>query len=126
MKRKINMARPTKEQAPLDKVLPPIRVTAEQAQILKDKAEKAGLNLSDFLRVELLNAKPRQRKKPAPPIEKAIESLGQLGSIRADLNQILKDRFVHTFIKPERAEKAFKAIEDLSNHLHSVIEKYGH
>lgn len=116
------MARPTKDKDPLDKVLPPIRLTAIQAEGLKAKAEQAGLSLSDFVRYELTKAKPRQPKAQPHEIE-AVKALGRLGNIRADLNQILKDRFSHVFVHPDRMEKALQAVENMADQLHDILKK---
>lgn len=114
------MARPTKtEKQAFDMVLP-IRLTKEQHQSLKFKADQEGLNVSDFVRGKLLNAKPRQPK--AQPHEvAAIKALGTLGNIRADINQILKDRFSHVFVHPQRMEKSLTDIEEIANHIHNIL-----
>lgn len=120
------MARPIKESEPLDKVLPPIRVTAQQAYDLKAKAEAVGLGLSDFVRAELTKAKPRQRRKPAPHEVEAVKALGRLGNIRADINKILKDRFSHVFVHPQRMEDALKSLENLADEIHLILKNHGH
>jgi len=118
------MARPTKHPEALDKVLPPIRVTAEQAAQIKAKADEADLSVSDYARAVLCGAKPRNRKAKPHELE-AVKALGQLGNIRADINQILRDRFSNRFVNPDRVDKALSAIVELGQHLHEILKRHG-
>ena len=117
------MARPTKTENQAFDMILPIRLTKEQHEALKIKADQEGLNVSDFVRGKLLNAKPRS-KKSAPHVVEAVKALGTLGNIRADINQILKDRFSHVFVHPDRMEKGIKAIENIADHLHKIFKSH--
>ncbi|WP_191908979.1 hypothetical protein, partial [Larkinella humicola] len=66
------------------------------------------------------NARPRQ-KKATPEVAAFILALGTLGNIRSDINQVLKDRFAHTFVPPERVESIFSAIEAIANRIHADL-----
>ena len=123
--KKNNMARPPKTPAQPFEISLPIRLTKSQHEALKLKAEQEGLNVSDFVRGKLLNAKPRQQRALPHEVE-AVRALGTLGNIRADINQILKDRFSHVFVHPDRMAKSLKDIESIATHLHEILKKYGH
>jgi hypothetical protein len=119
------MARPTKTPADKRTITARVRLTPTEAEQLMQLAESEGLTLSDFLRVKAVKAKPRQQRALPHEVE-AVKALGTLGNIRADINQILKDRFSHVFVHPQRMEQGLKAIEDIATHLHEILKKHGH
>lgn len=111
------MARPTKDPAHALTYRLNARLTDAEGQQAEQDAAAAGLTLSDYVAKRLgLRAKPR-RTKATPEQQAFIKGLGQLGNIRADINQLVKDRQSHHFVKPEQVEAALQAITDLADHL---------
>jgi hypothetical protein len=97
-----------------------VRLTAAEATKLNAAAEEEGLTLSDFIRNKALNAKPRRR--PLDPDRKVlISSLGSLGHIRADINQMLKDRWAYKFVDAARVDSAFTSIEAIADKIHNTL-----
>lgn len=88
---------------------PGVLYTPPEIVQLEANAAEAGMSVSDWTRHRTINAKP-QRRQATPERQALIKALGQLGHIRADINQLVKDRQAHHFVKPEDAEAAFKAI----------------
>ena len=120
-KRKI-MARPVKTLDSQRTKTVKFRVTEAEIMELEKLASDAGLTLSDFLRGLALNTKPRS-PKATPDRIALIKSLGTLGNIRADINQVLKDRQHHKFVEPERVETVFTAIETIAYRIHEELEQ---
>lgn len=116
------MARPIKNPAEALTKTARFRVTeAELSEQLPANAAAAGFaNVSDYCRAQTLNAKPR-RDKITPERQALIRYLGELGNIRADLNQLVKDRQAHHFLKPESVDAALQGIAALSDLLHAEL-----
>lgn len=115
------MARPLKEKS--DEALEQklwIRLTKSQKQTLSEHAELSGMTESDYIRFKIFGDPPRQ-PKATPERAAFIKALGMLGFIRSDINQILKDRFAHQFVNPDRAEKAFSDIREIADALHDLL-----
>ena len=108
------MARPNKAPADQRTKRPIFRTSENESARIEQSAADAGLTVSDYLRGLVLNAKPRL-VKASPERAALIKALGTLGNIRADINQILKDRFAHEYVPIERVDKVFTAIEDLAD-----------
>jgi hypothetical protein len=108
--------RPIKDPADKRTETPCVRYTPAEIVQLDKNAAAAGMSVSDFTRFRTLGIKP-QRPKATPEQQEAIRALGQLGNIRADINQLVKDRQAHHFVKPENVEAALKAITDLADQL---------
>lgn len=117
------MARPIKDASaePLDEQLL-LRVTKTQKhKLLPEYAATSGMSEADFARNRLFDIPPRQ-KKATPDRAALIKALGQLGFIRSDINQLLKDRWAYKFVAPEQVDKVFKAIEAIADHIHNDLE----
>ena len=110
------MARPTKDPAQQLTYRLNARLTGAEGQQLEQDAAAAGLSVSDYVRGLAVRAKPR-RMKATPEQQAIIKGLGQLGNIRADINQLVKDRQKHHFVKPEQVEATLQAITDLADQL---------
>lgn len=117
------MARPTKDPADALTYRLNARMTDAEGQQLEQDAAAAGLTVSDYVAQKLaLRAKPRQIK--ATPERAAwIKALGTLGHIRADLNQVLKDRWAYKFVTPERVEGIFAALDRIAHQIHTDLER---
>jgi len=114
------MARPEKEIDQKRTITARFRLTAAEAMQLDKAAIEEGLSLSDYLRAKALNAKPRVKPKNLERTE-LIKYLGNLGNIRADINQILKDRWAGKFVKPEQVSNAFASIEEIADRIHNTL-----
>lgn len=68
-----------------------IRLSETEFDRLKEESDRAGLSLSSYVRLALLQAKPARRAR-RPPFEKALLSriLGELGKIGSNINQIAR------------------------------------
>ena len=115
------MARPTKTpDQPRDKTAK-FRVTDAELSQLERLATESGQTISDYLRGKALNAQP-VRHKASPERAALIVALGPLGSIRSDINQVLKDRWAYKFVEPERVEGIFARIEAIAEHIVNSLE----
>lgn len=99
------------------------RLTESEFLKLEKMAESEGLTVADFCRTGLMKLKPKQ-KKTTPERLALIAGLGNLGNIRADLNQLLKEqRSSYSLIKSERILHTFALIEfmadTIQNELHN-------
>jgi len=110
------MARPLKD--PVNALTKTARFRVTEAELIKLEtlATLAGSTVSDYCRARTLNAKPR-RQTITPERQALIRALGQLGNIRADINQLVKDRQQHFFVKPDDVEAALQAITDLADRI---------
>lgn len=119
------MARPTKpDHVKLSKTAR-FRVTDGEFLKLEELARSEGLSLADFCRSRLSNAKPRSRKA-SPERLALIAALGTLGNVRADINQLLKDRHAHKFINPQDVQSVFAAIEKIADHIQTDLSNGDH
>lgn len=116
------MARPVKPPTEQLTYRGNFRLTEAEGQQLEQAAADAGVTVSDYVRGLALKSKPRL-KKATPERVALIKALGALGNIRADINQVLKDRFAHTFVEPERLENVFVAIENIAYKIHDELEQ---
>lgn len=66
------------------------RYSADEFQQVTDAASKAGLTPASFQRVQTLGTTPKTRSTRRAPIERELlaRTLGQLGKIGSNLNQI--------------------------------------
>lgn len=98
------------------------RATAAEGEHIEKAAAEAGQTVSDFLRGLAVGAKPR-RKKATPERLALIMALTQLGPIRADINQLVKDRIAHKFVNPEQVQRSLAALEDIAHKIHKDLEQ---
>jgi hypothetical protein len=129
------MARPKKDPAEQLTFRVNSRMTEIEGEKLEADAAAAGLTVSDYLRGLAVQAQPRQ-PKATPERAALILSLGPLGFIRsdisharADINQMLKDRWAYKYIEPERVETvlakmeaAIVAIEAIADKVHNNLD----
>ena len=115
------MARPEKTPDQSRSQFVKFRVTDAELTQLDQLATDAGLTVSDYVRGNALNAKPRQTKA-SPDRAALIKVLGMLGYNRAELNQILKERWTQTFVDPARFDAAFAIIEECADLIHAALE----
>lgn len=125
------MARPIKDTSaePLDQNLL-LRVTQTQKhKLLPEYAAASGMTESDYARNRLFNAAPRERIA-TPERAELIKALGQLGFIRsdmihvrADINQILKDRWAYKFVNPEQVEASLTALAKAIADVEAIADK---
>ena len=100
------------------------RVTADELVRLRDLASTFEVSMSDFIRLKLLASKPRRRRL-SPELGVLIRALGTIGNIRADLNQILKDRWAHRYVRPSQIESIFDSLSKISNAIHDNLRDNG-
>jgi uncharacterized protein YgfB (UPF0149 family) len=67
-----------------------MRVTPTEKRTLAARAEAAGVELSDYVRGLLLDAKPK-RTKATTERRALIEALAELGKIGSNVNQLARD-----------------------------------
>lgn len=118
------MARPSKPAAEKLTRRGNFRLTETEGQQLDNDRAAAGLSESDYVRGLIVKAKPR-RQASTPERQALIKWLGQLGNVRADINQLVKDRQAHHFVKPEDVEAALKSVVNLSDLIHSELSGNG-
>lgn len=98
------------------------RVTTAEFLKLEKMAESEGLTVADFCRTGLMKLKPKQ-KKTTPERVALIAGLGNLGNIRADLNQILKEqRTSYSVLKLDRIQQIFALIESTADAIHTELQ----
>lgn len=114
------MARPTKPATVKLSKLVQFRVTDAESLQLQQTAEASGLSESDYCRGRILNSKPRRRKSD-PDRLALIADLGSLGHIRADINQLLKDRWAYKYVTPEQVQKVFSDIEAIADKIQNDL-----
>lgn len=119
------MARPTKPDSVKLSKTARFRVTETEFLKLEEMAKNEGLTLADFCRIRLMAAKPRSRKV-TPERLSLITALGTLGNIRADINQLLKDRHAHRFVKPDDVQKVFIDIRKIAHQIQMDLGDGGH
>lgn len=119
------MARPTKPNNVKLSKTARFRVTDSEFLKLEELAKSEGLSLADFCRSRLMGAKPRSRKA-TPERLALVAALGTLGNIRADINQLLKDRHAHRFTKPQDVKAVFRAIEKIADHIQTDLSNGRH
>ena len=116
------MARPTKNPADALTYRLNARMTDAEGQQLEADAAEAGKTVSDYVAGKLAVRSQPRRMKATPERAALIKALGPLGAIRADINQLLKDRWAYKFVNPEQVERVFKAIEDMADHILNDLE----
>jgi len=114
------MARPTKPAAVKLSKLVQFRTTDAELSQLEEAAAASGMTVADFARSRILGSKPR-RKKIDPERKALIAALGTLGNIRADINQVLKDRYSYKFVQPTTVNDVFAAIETIADKIQNDL-----
>lgn len=125
------MARPKKDPAQQLTYRVNARMTDAEGQKLEADAAATGLTVSDHLRGLATSGTSRPRRIKATPERAAlIKALGPLGFIRtdlqrvrADINQILKDRWAYKFVKPEQMDAAIANLEKAIIQIEAVSDK---
>ena len=118
------MARPNKKVIDQRIRIAQMRLTASEWETLTILASQSQLTVSDFMRGKILGAKPRCLKA-TPETVSLLKGLGELGHIRSDINQILKDRWAYKFVPPVRVSEVFLAIESISTAIHENLKENG-
>lgn len=117
--------RPIKDPADKRTKTPCVRYTPAELVQLETNAAAAGMSVSDFTRFRTLGIKP-DRPQATPERQALIKYLGQLGYIRADINQLVKDRQSHHFVNPVDVEAALTTITTLADMIHHELTGNGH
>lgn len=66
-----------------------VRVSPEEAQTIRDMAERSGMSVGALVRRALLwTIPPRAQRRPAVEVQAVARLLGQLGKIGSNLNQL--------------------------------------
>ena len=118
------MARPTKTPADQLTFRGGFRLTEAERQQLVYDAAAAGQSVSDYVRGLVVRSKPR-RARVTPELQALVTGLGVLGNIRADINQLIRDRHAYRFVKPEDVEAALKAVSTLADLILSELPANG-
>lgn len=107
-----------------------VRVSGLEKQQLENLAARAGLSMSDFMRVRALGAKPRIVK--ATPEEAAfIKGLAEMGKLGSNINQIAKA--LNTIVKrgelyhvpTDRIEQALYGVDMMTQYLMKQLGNNG-
>ena len=99
------------------------RYSPEEFAQLEEAASRAGLTRASFQRVQSLSTPPKTRSTKRAPIERQLlaKSLGQLGRVGNNLNQLAR---IANLEHIER-ERIMLAIADLRNLLPLFLEALG-
>ena len=123
------MARPKKDPATSQGYRLNARLSDEQGRQLEQNAAEAGMTVSDYVRALAVQAPPRKRIA-TPERAELIKALAQLGflrsdmsHVRADINQMLKDRFAHKYMRPEQVEASLAALEKAIAAVEAISDK---
>lgn len=102
------MSRPSKREAEkLSYVLPPVRCTAEEKQVIKDRSQKAGLSMSEYIRQMALKGKVTIRQNQVD-----FETVHQLRKLGVNINQQTKALHA-TGILPLELKKLWAKLETI-------------
>ncbi|BBL77556.1 plasmid mobilization protein [Methylomagnum ishizawai] len=88
--------------------LPETRVTPEELGIIKAKAEKAGLSVSEYQRRALINGRVIVRESRADP-----DLIRNLAAIGNNLNQLVRKTHIHEETDTQKMRDILAVIEEL-------------
>jgi hypothetical protein len=123
------MARPAKDKEKQLLSRLEIRLHPDEKIQLEEAAQVAGLNVSDFIRREILKRKPR--RKPVTPERAAlIRGLAELGKIGSNVNQVARalhrradtEGYDIANYPPELIGEALQGVATLTRHLIIYLE----
>ena len=87
-------------------VLPPCRVTSTERDIIRRKAQKASLSLSEYLRRSALTSAITIRHSPVD-----AQAVRQLSAIGSNLNQLVKALHIHNSYDRTRLDEILCGID---------------
>jgi len=101
-----------------------IRLTEQERIDLGEHALEAGAEVSDYIRSKIFGTAPRKHARATGERAELIKSLGELGKIGSNLNQIA--RALNREIIPDKwkIEDALKEIDNLGHYIRSAL--HGH
>ena len=105
------------EAAKLSKLIA-IRYSLQEYAALKNMAQRAGLSVSAFVRLEASGIKPR--RKTTPDQRLAVRYLAELGKIGSNLNQFVRAVHLHQ-AESDEVTAALKEIGDLKALLQRIL-----
>lgn len=89
------MARPKKNIEEKKRIIIQVRATMAEKNTLKDFAQTAGMNVTDFIKARTLS-KPPKTKMATPDRQVLIQYLGELAKIGSNVNQIARAMNIQT------------------------------
>ena len=117
------MTNKTKEKR--DCELPRVRVSATELQTFKDRAQNAGLSLSDFARSSCLEGMVvvRENAFDVQAIRQLSQVSQQLAAIGNNLNQLTKRAHIQNEHDPAHLQNILKHIEAAAEDARTLIAK---
>ncbi|MCE6989017.1 plasmid mobilization protein [Dyadobacter sp. CY323] len=122
---KLKMARPRKTDGQLRKIMRLIRLTESEDQLLVERADAAGMNLSDFIRAICLNRKfiPHPRLGDA---ELLVFIRGEIGRTGNNLqNLIISLRDTQTASTILEAKTVIEQLQEVNTEVLNML-RHGH
>lgn len=101
----------------------PVRYSDEERAEVHRRAERAGLTVSAYVRVQTLEiAGPRSQRRPAVEAQLLAKLLGQIGRIGNNVNQIAHAANAG---EPPRGSRLAEAFDDIARMRAAVMEALG-
>lgn len=119
------MARPTKTEDKRTERLE-LRLSPDEKKRIEEAAKEAGYTPSDFIRVKVIDSKPRT-KIATPDRAILLKGLAELGKIGSNINQIARhyNRKADTegeTLPPQLLAYSLQGVETLTRHLITQLE----
>lgn len=98
------------------------RVLPEERALFEDRCQNSGLSKADYFRMKCLEEKPlRKRKAPNVQTEILLKTLGQIGKVGSNLNQIAKDVNMGYLPINNELEIALNELKELRSKIRNAI-----
>lgn len=115
------MARPRKTTEPLTEIIP-FRLSKPERAQLNELAAREGLTVADLVRVHLLKARARSRRRATPEQLILIEHLNELGKVGSNLNQIARKLNSNQPVARQHLEQALDNLNGISDKIFEQLE----
>ena len=121
------MARPKKNIEERKRIIIQVRATMAEKNTLKDFAQTAGMNITDFIKARTLG-KPPKTKMATPDRQVLIQYLGELAKIGSNVNQIARAMNIQTKtfytvrVKETVITETLGTLNVLSNHILNALK----
>lgn len=101
-----------------------LRLTEVEKRQLEDDAASASTEISEFIRSKIFGTTPRKHAQANGARAELINSLGELGKIGSNINQIARSLNREVIPEKWKIEDALKEVENLGHYIRSVL--HGH